>query len=1104
MIATDELPGDGLKVIEASAGTGKTHRLSTLAARWLVERDLATSGLLVVTYTIAAARELRARVRERLVEVHAVLTDTDAPVPEDLAWCDGPAGRDVLAARAERALAGFDELTISTIHAFAAAALGGSLRAVDVSELRRHRAVGEVLALAAFDAADPLLESPRAPATLDATVARALDNPDAELAPAEGATADATAWAHVRAVERAIARFEERGRRAGVHTYADLITDLHAGLADDDSPLLATLRGRYLVGLIDEFQDTDPFQWEIFRRIFLDAPGRTLVVVGDPKQAIYGFRGADVDTYLAARRLAEAGPQGTGVESLARNYRSDRSLIRALNGLFDGATFDEPGAIDYVEVAATPDAPERSLTGGSSDAALSIRCLTWGTTAAEHQRAIAEDCADSALDALGSTVRTRSGDVEPVTEGDVAVLCRTRTQFPQLRAAFLRRGIRTTEARTDDVLESTAALDVAIALRAMAEPTNGAAVLAVAHSWLGAGGPDDGVGAARRRIAEWTEALDRRGVASFARMLTDPSTSPGLLARAGGERLLTDVQHVCEVLADSAPHGAGAVGGGRGPPGARAVQLLETLEELRATARASDDELRTRRIDTDEPAVRLMTVHGAKGLEFPIVLCPFLQYFQVDARPTTMWREPSRTGRMLDAAGGIAWTDPRLEAADRDAREREAASAEASELRRLLYVALTRAKHRTVVWFETRSKRGGQRFDELTWLLLDRDADAKVVRRSRTERSDRDATAYDLDGAGALVQLREQFARLVDDADVELVEVRRPRGLTQHAPGPTRVVDHEPAAPIAVSSLHRDLSERARRCSFSSLVAATHELAALDPLVGDGGADDEAPDGWSGEEPAGDARSPVRSDPFGGLRGPVFGSAVHEALEAALGRRRGTSYDEALDDGLAAALRRNGVEANASVLPGLLAASSARFGGGPSLRELATDDASSELRFQLPVADHVDVADVARVLLDAGGAGPFEAWARRLASEAAPRPLASALVGSIDLVSSLGHPGRFHVVDYKTNVSEPFGYAPDALLAVMSEADYPLQALLYLVALHRMLRWRIRDYDPTRHLGSAHYLFLRGMRPGSDDGVVTWSPGARAVSAVSDLLAGAR
>jgi exodeoxyribonuclease V beta subunit len=247
----------------------------------------------------------------------------------------------------------------------------------------------------------------------------------------------------------------------------------------------------------------------------------------------------------------------------------------------------------------------------------------------------------------------------------------------------------------------------------------------------------------------------------------------------------------------------------------------------------------------------------------------------------------------------------------------------------------------------------------------------------------------------------------------------------------------------------------------------------------------------------------VSVDALGGLRGTAFGSAVHEALEAALSRRSGT-FDDTVAAALTSALPRYGIAVDDTALDGLLAAAAAPIGDGPSLRELAPADVLCELRFTMPVADGVDLAAIARAVSIAEPEGDFAAWATAVAASERRRPLAAVLVGSIDLVTSLGT-DRLHVVDYKTNVVDAsLGYGRGGLVASMRAADYPLQAVLYLVALHRYLRWRRADYDPAAHLGDAYYLYLRGMRPGSSDGVCRWSPGPAAIAAVSDLLAGKR
>ncbi len=1084
------LPAEGLLCVEASAGTGKTHRLSTLAARWLVERDLACSALLVVTFTVVAARELRERIRERLVEVRDALA-SPGELPDGLDWL-AAGDPTVLLGNAERALASFDATSISTIHGFAAAALAATTSSAP-SDARRARAVADVLAKAAFRPDTAFLGADRARSSFDRTVELALDNPDVQLAPREGSDAPTAAALQASLVREAIERFDERGRRESVRTFSDLLRDLDGVLRDPQSPLLGTLRERYAVGLIDEFQDTDPLQWRILRRVFLDAPGRVLVVVGDPKQAIYGFRGADVDTYLEARAQADPAAGGLGIDYLTVNYRSDPAMLRALNGLLAGATLDEAGAISYQSVEPAPTATDGNLSlGGTPLAPLSIRVAT-DSVLWTQRLAIAADCAAQAQRLLRDGRLCEDGAWRAVTESDLVVLCGSRREFGRLREAFGQVGIRTTEARSDDVLVSPAALDVRVALRAMRDPFDARMTSAVAHCWLGEATSERlGAAGTRALVAEWCEALAQRGPVALARLLVDPAHTPGLLALPGGERLVTDVVHLLEVVASAAPPDAGP------------SQLLETLEQLAAVSREyGEEDVRTRRIDTDEPAVKLMTVHGAKGLEFPIVLCPSLQVAFSDGGPP-LWRDERAQVRVLDAAHTHAWTDDELAASTPEARKEAAARATAGDRRRALYVALTRAKHLTVLWWE--HNKNYSRTEELTSLLLDRE-DGRLVQRARPER--RSASCYSLDGTGALAQLRAQLHALVDDGLVELGEVR-----VEHAPDVPATAGRRTAArpdhSLGVASIGRPLRERPTRCSFSSLVAHETSTATLDELMGDRGADDE---GASGSEDvvadgtvaaAAAAGTPsLFADPFGGARGTAFGSAVHEALESAMRRDEAQSFDDALGAALPQALERWRVEVDHAVVQrGLLRAARVPIGGGASLSALAVAECSAELRFELPVADGVTVQDLAGCLLRHEPSGPYRAWAETVASWPTV-PLAASLVGSIDLATSLGTE-RFHVVDYKTNLLEGLGYSRDGLDLAMRASDYPLQALLYLVALHRLLRWRRRDYDPSRDLGGAHYLFLRGMGlDGSGDGVATWSPPPSAVAALSELLAGA-
>jgi exodeoxyribonuclease V beta subunit len=1088
---TDPLPSRGLLCVEASAGTGKTHLLSTLAVRWLLEGDdVRIADLLVVSYTVASAAELRGRIRERLASARDRLADGAGPSDDEylehLANGPDPVGA---RSRAELALVEFDTATICTIHAFAAAALGEGYGEVGTGEERRRQAVTDVLAAESFDAGSSLFDDADVSLdSLDRLAQLGIENPDIRLAPLEGADAEPGALGHRDAVDRSMALFRARTRRDGTRTYADLLTQLDRATADERGPVCQLLRARFSVGLIDEFQDTDPIQWRIFNRLFVDVDDHTLVVVGDPKQAIYGFRGADVSTYLTARSAAmdTATGRGLGVELLDRNYRSDGALLEALNGVFDGSMLDESGEIAYEPVSPTPDAERRRLwlADGTLATPLSVRVpVPLGKEPIGAQRrAIAAECAAEAARSIGAVVRTDGVDQCTLTENDVVVLCQASTYFPMLREAFLREGIRTTETKSDDVLSSPAALDVAIVLRAMSDPGSATAVAAFAHSWMCA--ETGSTPFARKRLATFEVALATRGVVALARAITEPASTTGLLERRFGERLLTDVQHLFDVLAAEARHGSG--------PGS----LLEALYGLEAASRAgTDDDVRRRRIETDAPAVRMMTVHGAKGLEFGVVLCPFIQRTRDDSKDATIWREEGVEGRLLDASGRQPWTDPRLVASTPAARVALAEGAAGSESRRLQYVALTRARHRTVVWWLRAYYKSEARRDELSGLLLDRDEHHRPVQRPRAERT---GGCYELLGDDALQAMRTSFTGLRERGLLELEAVRR-LDRSDLAPAPSI----GPVAPVGtarlgVATLEHRLDVRPRRCSFTSLVATRHEwVATLDASVGDRGADDEV-------DVVDDGMADESATAFGGLRGAAFGTCVHEALDAALSRPAGADFDEVATEALRQSMRWRSLEASPAVASTLLGACGVPIDGGPPLRLLDRDDVAAELRFCLPVAEHVDLGNIGEVVALEDPGGPFGEWADEVASSGGHRPLASSLVGSIDLVTSLGRADRFSVLDYKTNFCGPTtdAYDPATLRLAMAASDYPLQALLYLVALHRYLRWRLADYDPSRHLGEAHYLFLRGMHRGSDDGVFTWRPPARLVTATSDLIAG--
>ena len=345
----DPLPG-GRLAVEASAGTGKTYALAALATRFIAEDGLAASELLIVTFTRAATSELRARVRDRLVEAEAHLAGRSPAAPDDetlayLARTDRRERRD-RQQRLQRAITEFDAASVSTIHGFASQVLGtlGAQAGVDPDASLADdqddlvaESCADVLAWAATSgaAAGELPSMNR----LEKAAGTLLRVPDLVLAPAADQPGARPAELLLpRLVDRGVEAVAARRRAEGSLSFDDLLVRLRTALTGPGAAAaLASLRQRFKVALIDEFQDTDPVQWAIFSTLFGAPADCPLVLVGDPKQAIYSFRGADVHTYLRAVTEDSAVDR----RSLGTNWRSDGAVVRALDALLSGSVFGD-------------------------------------------------------------------------------------------------------------------------------------------------------------------------------------------------------------------------------------------------------------------------------------------------------------------------------------------------------------------------------------------------------------------------------------------------------------------------------------------------------------------------------------------------------------------------------------------------------------------------------------------------------------------------------------------------------------------------------------------------------------------------------------------
>jgi exodeoxyribonuclease V beta subunit len=1124
---TGPLPA-GRVAIEASAGTGKTHTLASLVVRYVAEAVVPVDELLIVTFTRAAAAELRDRVRARLTEAVAALRNSPGTSLEDeffalLAETDIHGRLD----RLERAVVDFDAATITTIHGFAqqvlatlGSAASGDLDATLVDDT--NELVSGVCAdiLAAESVAEPSTTD-QLPVLSDlrGLVTKVLGNPGLCVIPGpDDAQSTPAAGRRRRLVDHAVDEVERRHRVAGTLSFDDLLTQLRDALVDSPAAV-AALRRRFRIALIDEFQDTDPVQWKLFSTLFGDPEGgSTLVLVADPKQAIYAFRGANVHTYLDA-----AYQPGTSRSTLGVNWRSDKALLDGLEQLLGGATFGDP-RIGFVPVNAAPDHRGRRLTtdDGTALPALCVRA-TLGPDIPRTKRdqvatqaadaAIARDLALQVQELLQSASLPARGDrtePRPVRPGDVAVLIGRHSEAQAIQRALRRRSIPAMVARGDSVMKSDAAAQWRWLLTALTRPADPTRARTVALSWFFGwslaqiGSADDPeLSAVQERLVQWAEILGTHGTVDFcAHVWSDSGVTARVLAFPDGDRFLTDLDHVAGLLQ--------AVGGTSRRP--TAAGLLAMFDQL-ATERAADPEndVTARRVESEAEAVQIMTVYAAKGREFPVVCVPTLWRGSYATASDIVFQDPAKGLRTFDIANDQAWPT-KVEAAARKAL----ANGEAvGENLRLLYVALTRAEHQTLVWW-TRAQ--GSEKTGLARLLFARDGGTTDPDRFSGPKVALPAdievpAALDLALSPAGDAVAVTIAGLADDPVVPWVDQATP----------------PPSGPLDLATLDRALDRAIKRWSFSAISDRAHavDLDPDDESLGDAGAADE-PAGTPHDDSDGRIE-PGTDIPLGAVRGGAqFGTLVHEVLE------RVDFAAEDLDSELRAhvgdRLRWNRWPVDeATLVAGLRATIEAPLGplfAGRKMRDFAARDCLRELSFEFRLGEttrHATDRDIgALVLQHLPDDDPLHPWAQRLASGLFDVELAGHLTGSIDVIFRVHNSAdpdaepRFVIADYKTNTLAEAGhepqsrdYHPDRLPAAMAEHHYPLQALLYSVALHRYLRWRLPGYEPSVHLGGAAYLFVRGMTgadtptvDGHPHGVFSWCIPAALVAALSDLLDG--
>lgn len=1167
------LPGLGITVLEASAGTGKTYTVAAMVARMLAEGACTAEKLLVVTFTRAATSELRERARQRLLATHRDLQChvstgwlPDEPLArflvERVDRTDGVrARRDRLA----RALAEFDRATITTTHGFChmvLAALGvwGEVApGASILEAPEDlvREVSDDLYARWVVRNGPL---PFRPSQALEIAKAAIANTGARIVPdvARPAMTELSLRSRLAAGVR-----KETDRRlldANLLTYDALINRLANALEDAQRGPAAVqcLQQRFNAVLVDEFQDTDVDQWRVVKRAFGDGKAR-LVLIGDPKQAIYAFRGADVHAYLGA--VLAAGPDRR--LTLSENWRADGALVLALDVLISPLHLGHPD-IAYEMPSTPPGRSGSALSGADRLEPLRLRLVREdapGLVGTRHklvtkrsaQQWVARDLAADIYRLLGSGARISPGaapGTDPerhVGPGDIGVLVRTNRQAVIVQEAMRQLEIPVVVAGAQSVLTTVSARHWLHLLSALEQPASRSLAVAVALSdFVGVNAadlvdaPDALWEGLHERLHEWAGIARAKGIATLFSHITAQVAMPSrLLGYQDGERRLTDLAHVSELLhARARRHQLGIA--------ALRAWLARHVEDQ--VGEDVDTEQRARRLDTDADAVQVLTVHRAKGLEFPIVYCPFAWDGTAMERaggPIVFHDLVAGGERSLDV-GGSSDCAPYSDHFRAHQVERRA-----EELRHF-YVAITRAKHQVVVWWAPVKD---SQHSALGRVLFSKDAHGDVKASGLASPPRHDAVRR------RLQLVAEQGAGLVsvEDASLALVPAELCNGSTEDQGGAPRpqLGRHGPAGADAddtgliAASLARDFDRSWGRSSYSSILAMVRSGATSPTtswpafttswsLGGTVSSEPERvlltdePDRASSMGPPleGPERSWLGSwqaepAPLGVLPGGAeVGTLVHSVLEAVDFSAR------PLTGALGDALARCRVVYTGPPLdgPALVEGLSNAIGsglGGPlgsfALADLKRRDRVDEMRFEMPLAGGARPSGAVTAAALANSMrrhlpeeDPLHSYPDDLES-LGTTDLRGYLTGSLDLVfrtASREGTLQYFVADYKTNKlaagDEPlvFGhYGPDELALVMRHSHYPLQALFYLVALHRYLSWRLAGYEPGHHLGGAAYLFLRGMRPPSEDGaplghgVFWWCPPAALVEDVSRLLA---
>ncbi|CBG89602.1 exodeoxyribonuclease V subunit beta [Citrobacter rodentium] len=1163
------LPLTGERLIEASAGTGKTFTIAALYLRLLLglggsaafPRPLTVEELLVVTFTEAATEELRGRIRSNIHELRiaCLRNATDNPLYAGLlAEIDDKEQAAQWLLLAERQM---DEAAVFTIHGFCQRMLSMNafesgmlfeLQLIEDESLLRYQAcadfwrrhcyplpreiaqvvfetwkgpqalladinrylqgeapvikapppadetlasrheaiVGRINALKqkwceSVDELEGLLESSgidrrkfnrgnqgkwiekisawAQEETLSYQLPDALDKFSqrflAERTKAGGVVPEHPLFVAIDAllaepltirdlvITRALAEIREtvarEKRRRGELGFDDMLSRLDAALrSESGDALAAAIRTRFPVAMIDEFQDTDPQQYRIFRRIWRQQPETALLLIGDPKQAIYAFRGADIFTYMKARSEVSAR------YTLDTNWRSAPGMVNSVNRLFtqmdDAFMFRE---IPFQPVkSAGKNQSLRFEFHGETQPAMTMWLMEGESCGVgDYQSYMAQVCAAQIRDWLeagqrGEALLVRGDHSRAVSASDISVLVRSRQEAALVRDALTLLAIPSVYlSNRDSVFETLEAQEMLWILQAVMTPERENTLRsALATSVMGLNARDietlnESESAWDRVVEEFVDyrqIWQKRGVMPMLRkLMSSQHIAENLLATPGGERRLTDILHISELLQEAASQLESE------------YALVRWLSQhiLEPDSNAASQQMR---LESDKHLVQIVTIHKSKGLEYPLVWLPFITNFRVQDQ--AFYHDRNSFEAVLDLSHA----------------EESIALAEAERLAedlRLLYVALTRSIWHCSLGVAPLVRRRGDKKGDTD---IHQSALGRLLQKGEAK-----------DAAG----LRAAIGAICD----ENIHCRMP-DVASTASLPS---SDEVSASLNARRVRRAPGDSWRVTSYSGLQQRGHGIAQdlmprLDiDATGVGEATVLAPERTPHQFPRGASPGTFLHSLFEDLdfTQPVDAAWVREKLE--LG-----GYEEEWEPTLTAWIE--------AILRAPLNET------GVTLSQLSAREKQVEMEFYLPIAQPLIAGELDALIRQydplSAGCPPLEfAQVRGM------------LKGFIDLV--FRHQGRYYLLDYKSNWlgENSQAYTPEAMASAMQAHRYDLQYQLYTLALHRYLRHRIADYDYERHFGGVIYLFLRGVdRAQPEQGIYTTRPHRELIARMDEMFAG--